>query len=142
MYHLLPTYHVPCTMYTIKKDKAIDRRLHVTLSYFILLFISFLKAFYKDRGRNNSVGIATRYGLDRQGIETRWGASLSLPIQTGPRSHSASRKMGTGFLFRGQSGRGVTLTCVHSVSACHVTGQPSYEDSQTAHALSFSGPDF
>jgi len=34
-------------------------------------------------GRDSSVGIATRYGLDGLGIESRWGASFSAPIQTG-----------------------------------------------------------
>ena len=35
-------------------------------------------------GRDNSDGIATRYGLDSPGIESRWGARFSSPVQTGP----------------------------------------------------------
>ena len=42
----------------------------------------------------SSVGIATRYGLD--GIECRWGATFSAPVQTGPGAHPASCTMGTG----------------------------------------------
>ena len=38
-------------------------------------------------GRDSSVGIATRYG---QGIESRWGARFSAPVQTGPGAHPAS----------------------------------------------------
>ena len=34
--------------------------------------------------RDSSVGIATRYGLDGPGIESRWGARFSAPVQTGP----------------------------------------------------------
>ena len=48
-------------------------------------------------GRDSSVGIATRYGLDGPGIESRWGgARFSAPIQTGPGARPASCTMGTG----------------------------------------------
>jgi hypothetical protein len=51
-------------------------------------------------GRGSSVGIAICYGLEGPGIESRWGARLSAPIQTGPGAHSASYTMGTGSLSR------------------------------------------
>ena len=38
----------------------------------------------------SSVGIATGYKLDGPGIESRWGARFSAPVQTGPGAHSAS----------------------------------------------------
>jgi hypothetical protein len=47
-------------------------------------------------GRDSSVGIATRYGLDSPDIESRWRARLSVPVQTGPEAHPASCTMGTG----------------------------------------------
>jgi hypothetical protein len=49
-------------------------------------------------GRDSSVGIATRYGLDDPGIESPGGggARFSIPVQTGPRAHPASYTMGTG----------------------------------------------
>ena len=37
-------------------------------------------------GPGSVVGIATRYGLDGPGIESRWGARFSSPVQTGPPS--------------------------------------------------------
>jgi hypothetical protein len=40
-------------------------------------------------GRDSSVGIETDYELDGRGIESRWGASLSAPVQTGPGAHLA-----------------------------------------------------
>jgi hypothetical protein len=46
--------------------------------------------------RDVSVGIATRYGLDGPGMESRWGAKFSAPVQTGPGTHPASYTMGTG----------------------------------------------
>jgi len=46
--------------------------------------------------RDSSVGIATRYGLDYPGIEFRWGARFSAPVQMGPGSRPASYTMGTG----------------------------------------------
>jgi hypothetical protein len=61
-------------------------------------------------GSGSSVGIATGYGLDGPGIESRWGARFFAPVQTGPGAHPASCTMGTGSFPRVESGRGVTLT--------------------------------
>ena len=47
-------------------------------------------------GRDSSVGIETRYGLDGPGIESRWEARFSAPVQTGPGAHPASCTMGIG----------------------------------------------
>ena len=44
----------------------------------------------------HTVGIATRYGLDGPGIESRWGARFSAPVQTGHGTHPASYTMGIG----------------------------------------------
>ena len=38
----------------------------------------------RRRGRDISGGIATRYRLDGPGIESRWGARFSEPVQTDP----------------------------------------------------------
>ena len=59
-------------------------------------------------GRDSSVGIATRYGLDGPGIESRWGARFSAPVQTGPGTHPAYSTKSTGS-FPGvkRPGRGV-----------------------------------
>ena len=46
-------------------------------------------------GPGSSVGIATGYGLDGPGIESRWGARFPAPVQTGPGAHTASCTMGT-----------------------------------------------
>jgi hypothetical protein len=48
------------------------------------------------KGRDSSVGIATRYGLGGQGIESRWGARFIAPVQTGPGAYPASYTMGIG----------------------------------------------
>jgi len=58
-------------------------------------------------GRDTSVGIEIRYGLDGPGIESRWGARFSTPVQTGPEAYPASYTMVTGS-FPGvkRSGRG------------------------------------
>jgi len=47
--------------------------------------------------RDSSVGIETRYSLDRSGIESRWGRDFP-PVQTGPGVHPAFCTMGTGSL--------------------------------------------
>jgi hypothetical protein len=60
-------------------------------------------------GPGSSVGIATGYGLDGPGIESRWGSRFSAPVQTNPGAHPASCTMGTGSFPEVESGRGVTL---------------------------------
>ena len=59
---------------------------------------------------DSSVGIATRYGLEGPGIESRWGARFSAHVQIGPGAHPASCKMGTGSFPGGKSGLGLKLT--------------------------------
>jgi hypothetical protein len=61
-------------------------------------------------GPGSVVGIATGYGLDGLGIESRWGARFSSPVQTGHWAHPASCTIGTGSFPRVKSGRGVMLT--------------------------------
>ena len=48
------------------------------------------------RGRDISVGIATRYGLDGPGDLIPVGARFSALVQTGPGAHPASYTFGTG----------------------------------------------
>ena len=57
---------------------------------------SFPSLYYTIKGRDSSVGIATRYELDDPGIESRWDARFSAPVQTGPGSYPASCTTGTG----------------------------------------------
>jgi len=61
-------------------------------------------------GLGSSVGLATGYGLDGPGIESRWGPNFFAPVQTGPGAHPASCTIGTGSFLGVKSGRGVTLT--------------------------------
>jgi len=63
-----------------------------------------------NSGSSSSVGIATGYGLDGPGIESRWGARFPAPVQTGPSAHQASCIKGTGSFPRVKRGRGVTLS--------------------------------
>jgi len=65
------------------------------------------------RGPGSSVDIATGYGLDGPGIESRRGARFSPPVQTGLGAHPASCTMGTGSFQGVKGGRGVTLTPHH-----------------------------
>ena len=61
-------------------------------------------------GPGSVVGIATAYGLDGPGIESRWEARFYPPVQIGPEAHPASCTMGTGSFLGVRCGRGVTLT--------------------------------
>jgi hypothetical protein len=53
-------------------------------------------------GPGSVVGIATGYRLDGLGIESRWGARFSAPVQTGPGAHPASCTKGTGSFLGGK----------------------------------------
>jgi hypothetical protein len=55
-------------------------------------------------GGYSAVGIATRYGLDGPGIEYRWGARFSAPVQAGPGAYPASYTTST-WSFRGGGGK-------------------------------------
>ena len=69
----------------------------------------YLDALEKRDGPGSSVCIATDYGLDGPGIESRWGRDFP-PVQTGPGAHPASCTMGTGSFPGVKCGRGVLLT--------------------------------
>ena len=56
-----------------------------------------------------TVSIATVYGLDGPGIESRWGRDF-LPVQTSPGAHPASCTMGTRSFPGVKYGQGVLLT--------------------------------
>jgi hypothetical protein len=61
-------------------------------------------------GRDSSVCIATRFGLDGPGIESRWERDFPQPSRPAPGAHPASCTMGTGSLSPGvkQPGRGAS----------------------------------
>jgi hypothetical protein len=63
-----------------------------------------------ERGRDSSVGVATSYGMEGPGIESRWWTRFSALVQTGRGEHAASCTMGTGSLPGVECGRGVVLT--------------------------------
>jgi hypothetical protein len=69
---------------------------------------------YFECGPGSSVGIVTSYRMDGAGIESRWGARFSAPVQTDPGARPTSCTiMGTGSFPGVKSGRGVTLTPHH-----------------------------
>jgi len=50
-------------------------------------------------------GIATRFGLDGAGIESRWEARFSAPLQTGPGAHPAPYTNGYRVFLGGKAAR-------------------------------------
>jgi len=59
-------------------------------------------------GWDSSVGIVTRYRLDRKGVISQYRARFSAPIQPSPVAHPASITMGTGsFLGKKWPGCGI-----------------------------------
>ena len=84
---------------------------------------SFNSFFVACMDRDGVVGIATCYGLDGPGIECRWGARFSAPVQTGPGVHPSSYSMYIGS-FPGikRPGRGVNRPPPYSaeVVACTI----------------------
>jgi hypothetical protein len=82
--------------------------LRAFVSFRLWLYIAYSNKRCSEPG--SVVSITTGYGLDGPGIESRWGARFSAPVQTGPGAHPASCTMGTGSFPGVKSGRGVTLT--------------------------------
>ena len=72
-----------------RSNKVCIPRYSKSDSIILIFFIRLL-------GRDSSVGIATRYRLDGPGIESRWEARFSAPVQTVPGVHPASYTMDTG----------------------------------------------
>jgi len=68
------------------------------------------KQYTDRRGPGSSVRIATSYGLDGPGIESRWGRDFPHLPRQALGAHPASCTMGTGSFPGVKSGRGVTLT--------------------------------
>jgi hypothetical protein len=64
----------------------------------------------QTRGPGSVVGIATGYGLDRPGIESRWGRDFSHLSRPTLSVHPVSCTMGTASFPEPKSGQGVTLT--------------------------------
>ena len=89
----------------------------------------FLFSYLVNCGPGSSVGIATGYGLEGPGIESRWGTRFSAHVQTGPGAHPASCTMGTGSFQGVKSGRGVTLI-PHPLLVPLVMKEQSYTFSQ------------
>jgi hypothetical protein len=61
---------------------------------FELIILRVNEAF--EVGREAQWGIATGYGLDGPGIDSRWGARFFAHVQTGPGAQTTSCTMGTG----------------------------------------------
>jgi hypothetical protein len=89
-----------------KNGLLIECLLYFLISYDDIIIVGF----GRKSGPGSSVGRATGYGLAGPGIESRWGARFSAPVQRGPGAHSASHTTGTGSFPGVKSGRSVTLT--------------------------------
>jgi len=80
----------------------------VLICYYQTLLIFIALKFWSGPGSVG--GIATGYGLDGPGIETRWGRNFPHLSRPALWHHPASCTMDTGSFAGVKSGRGVTLT--------------------------------
>ena len=65
---------------------------------------------FRISGPGSVVGIATGYGLDGPGVESRWGRDFPHLSRPALGAHPASCAMGTGSFPGVKSGQGVKLT--------------------------------
>jgi len=79
----------------------------LSLSLYIYIYI-YIKVCMCVCVPGSSVGTATELWAGRSGIESLWGRDFP-PVQTGPRAHPTSCKMGTGSFPGVKCGRGVLL---------------------------------
>jgi len=89
------------------------KKMYFTIQITGALLLTVIKIYIYDllrmwRGPGSSVRIATGYGLEGPGIESRWRRDFS--HLSGPEAHPASCTMGTGCFPGVKSGRGLTLT--------------------------------
>jgi len=81
-YTIIQTRYICVPLISISQRAAPEQMILLALLYSV--------------GRDSSVGVATCYGMDGSGIESRWGARFSAPVHTGPGAHPASYAMDTG----------------------------------------------
>ena len=93
----------------VSHPHKIYRQIYLTIFFTFVPCILILSKFYLFSGPGSSVGTTTG-GLDGQRIESRLGARLSAPVQTGPGAHPASFTMGTEYFPGVICCWGVTLT--------------------------------
>jgi len=87
------------------------------------------------RSRDSSVGIATRYGLDGPGFESRWRRDFPHPSRRAPGAHPASYKWVPVLFPGGKADRGVALT-THPHLAPRLKKEYNYK---SAHPLGLCG---
>jgi hypothetical protein len=75
---------------------AVNRQCILRIGWSTYTDITIIQVTIEHGGRDSSVGIATRYRMDGPGIDSRWGAILSAPVQTCPVAYTACCTMGTG----------------------------------------------
>ena len=100
-------YHSTITINKLIRTNAEVTRDSLVSTEILLIFKVMTNC---SRGPGSVVGIATAYGLDGPGIESRWGARFSALVQTGPGAHPTSCTMGTGSFPGVRCCQGVTLT--------------------------------
>jgi len=100
LYFKILKFSIPCILaFAWNIEKVFNGEAIFSISYFYIW----------NCGPGSSVGIATDYGLDGPGIESRLGRDFP-SVQTGPGAHPASCTMGTESFPRVKCGRGLLLT--------------------------------
>jgi len=132
MFHSQQRIFIQCVKYQTSNGLNWHKVICIS-KYYCFLFIHFVQYWHLRPG--SSVGIATELRAGRSGIESRWGRDFS-PVQTGPRAHPSSCKMGTGSFPGVKCGRGVLLT-THLPSSAAVMEEYSYTSTRP---LGHTGP--
>ena len=101
--------YVTCSVKTVSFNKTKPHQCVCVCVCVCVLTSSVLAESLSQCWPGSSVGIATDYGLDSPGIESRWGRDFT-PVQTGPGAHPASCTMGTQSFPGVKCGLGVLLT--------------------------------
>jgi hypothetical protein len=69
--------------------------------YFQHNYCSFFLMYKNVGGQGDLSRYSDALGMDGPGIDSRWGASFSVPVQTSPGAHPSSYTTGIGCLSRG-----------------------------------------
>jgi hypothetical protein len=72
---------LPCAINVFGRfpQSSLGKLVHATSAYLPIHFVAYCHTSPRCVGRDSSVGIATLYGLDGPGIESRWGKIFPRP---------------------------------------------------------------
>ena len=127
---------------TLRRHLSGDTAPYIPNSDTTILYTCFSDQYYNRIiplvRRDSSVGIATRYGLDDPGIESRCGSRFSAPVQTGPWGPPSLLYKRRDLLKKHKNTRGEVPACVMKPEEVEVKPPPLHYSTNVRCVYSFT----